>query len=130
MSLDSWLTGASPSPMKRKLDEDKENASPSKRFKKELNQTSFDWYIKDSKGLYHCNVCRENHVATSYAKGHLTPNKTTNHQRHATCKFNHRSYLKKKNIYLTKKTICIQYCNYRYRTKNAFQSTFTKLQVY
>ena len=46
MSLDSWLTGASPSPMKRKLDEDKENASPSKRFKKELNQTSFDCTLK------------------------------------------------------------------------------------
>ena len=54
MSLISWLKIGSPKPgSKRKLleESDKENESPWKRkFSKELNQDSFDWYIKDDEG--------------------------------------------------------------------------------
>lgn len=49
-----------------------------------MNQSSFDWYIQDSSGLWH--FCRENKVDNAYTTGHEKPAKTPNHQRHASCK--------------------------------------------
>ena len=90
MSLTSWLKIGSPkSGSKRKLPEesDKGNESPSKRkFSKELNQDSFDWYIKDDEGKWHCTLCRNGKFDIPYARGHDQPRKTTNHARHSSCK--------------------------------------------
>lgn len=93
MSLDSWLKGNSPKPgYKRKQNENDDSASSmdspaKKRFTKSLNQSSFDWYVQDENKLWHCRVCRNANIKNAYAKGHETVAKTTNHLRHAACKY-------------------------------------------
>jgi hypothetical protein len=85
MSLKSWLQGDSqkPSSFKRKSPETEisDSNSPAKKkiFTKELRQSSFDWYVQDTNGLWHCKLCRENKHDNAYAKGHEVPAKTTNH---------------------------------------------------
>lgn len=65
---------------KRKQDEETDALNiPQWKFKKANSQKSYDWYIVDSEGLWHCRN------DTAYAHGHV-PAKTTNHDRHATCK--------------------------------------------
>ena len=74
---------------KRKLEVESDSQSsqtPKKKFRKNLNQDSFDWYICHENGLWHCSVCREYKVDNAYARGHERPGKTTNHKRHAECK--------------------------------------------
>jgi hypothetical protein len=77
--------------MKRKLFEiDSESNlcdTPKRSFSKSLNQASFDWYVKDSEGLWHCKLCRDAKFDNQYAKGHEIPAKTTNHGRHAACEY-------------------------------------------
>lgn len=88
MSLENWLLGLSPKPgTKRKADAEFEAPSPKRKFTKELSQNSFDWYVLDEAGLWHCSVCREAKNDSAYAKGHENPAKTTNHSRHASCKY-------------------------------------------
>ncbi|MEW8546314.1 MAG: hypothetical protein AB2693_22585 [Candidatus Thiodiazotropha sp.] len=88
MSLDSWLCGTGAKPgYKRKADEAAESGPPKKKFVKEVNQNSFDWYKQDESGLWHCTVCREAKIDSAYARGHDKPAKTTNHSRHASCKY-------------------------------------------
>ena len=85
--IDNWLLGLRPKPgVKSKAEDAPESASPAKRFTKEVNQKSFDWYVQDESGKWHCSVCRLAKVDGAYSRGHDTPAKTTNHSRHATCK--------------------------------------------
>lgn len=87
MSLHAWLTGESPKPGgKRKL-EDNAIESPRKKFSKEITQNSFEWYQMDSDKKWHCTVCRAANMDNPYSRGHEKPAKTTNHLRHASCKF-------------------------------------------
>lgn len=89
MSLTSWLKGEMPKPSsKRKYEDDAEVVStPQRKFKKANCQKSYDWYIVDSDGVWHCSVCRNAKLDTAYARGHDVPAKTTNHDRHVTCKY-------------------------------------------
>jgi hypothetical protein len=74
--------------VKRKLESHSETVeSPKKKFIKNLNQDSFDWYIVDKDGVWHCKLCRECKLDNAYARGHSKPGKTTNHTRHAECKY-------------------------------------------
>ena len=91
MSLQSWLTGGgTPKPgAKRKRDSETtdniEIEPPKKKFSKEMNQTSFEWYIMDEGGKWHCTLCRTAIIETAYAIGHDKPAKTTNHILHPNC---------------------------------------------
>ena len=89
MSLANWLSEVGPKPgTKRKIDVDSDAESPSKRkFTKGFSQKNFDWYQLDDTGKWHCNVCRQASIENAYARGHDTPAKTTNHTRHASCKY-------------------------------------------
>ena len=91
MSLHSWLIGGSPKPgSKRKLSEindDEVLESPKKKFTKGISQGSFDWYKLDENNKWHCTVCRSANVDGAYNHGHEKPAKTTNHLRHAACKY-------------------------------------------
>lgn len=88
MSLENWLVGLAPKPgYKRKADDEPSSSPSKKRFTKELNQDSFSWYKLDAEGKWHCSVCREAKIESAYARGHDTPAKTTNHSRHAGCKY-------------------------------------------
>ena len=58
-----------------------------KKFVKNLNQDSFDWYVADENGVWHCKLCRSCKLNNAYARGHSKPGKTTNHTRHAECKY-------------------------------------------
>ncbi|XP_053406405.1 SCAN domain-containing protein 3-like [Mercenaria mercenaria] len=74
----------SSSGVKRALESDSETVeSPKKKFIKNLNQDSFEWYVADENGVWHCSVCRECKLDNAYARGHSKPGKTTNHTRHA-----------------------------------------------
>ena len=89
LRLDQWLKGTGPKPgYKRKADEslESESSPTKKKFLKELNQKSFDWYKQDESGKWHCTICRLAKIDSAYARGHDMPSKTTNHTRHATCK--------------------------------------------
>ena len=91
MSLASWLKGDSLKPSSKRGcdDSNSESISPpsKKHFSKEMNQASFDWYVQDDKKLWHCKLCRECKLDSAYAEGHEKPAKTTNHMRHAACKY-------------------------------------------
>ena len=85
--MERWLLGLGPKPgtPKRKAENAPESESPSKKFTKEVTQTSFDWYSQDETGKWHCSICRQAKVDGAYSRGHDTPAKTTNHARHAAC---------------------------------------------
>ena len=88
-----FLKSGSVSGVKRTIDsvntdvDSETELNPKKKFVKNLNQASFDWYVCDEKGLWHCSVCREAKSDNIYAHGHERPAKTTNHKRHAECKY-------------------------------------------
>jgi hypothetical protein len=83
MSLASWLTGGGEKPgYKRKANGNTEKSPPKKKFSKEMSQDSFNWYMQDESGKWHCTLCRSAQFDNAYAKGHDTPAKT----RHAGCK--------------------------------------------
>lgn len=88
MSLAAWLQGGTPS-KKRKVPVENESEidSPKRKFKKLNSQNSYDWYVKDDSGLWHCSLCRTAKFDSPYARGHEIAAKTTNHDRHAACKY-------------------------------------------
>jgi len=85
MSLDKWF-GSTSVPQKRKADDSVES-SPAKKYYKALSQNAFDWYKQDDKGRWYCEPCRSSKYTNAYAKGHDVKSKTTNHARHAKCKY-------------------------------------------
>lgn len=88
MSLDSWLKGTGSKPGSKRKTDDAVETSPFKRkFTKEMSQDSFSWYIQDSEGIWHCSVCREAKHDNPYSRRHTEKAKTTNHRRHAACKY-------------------------------------------
>ena len=91
LRLDQWLMGNGPKPgYKQKADEASESeiSSPAKKkFTKEISQKSFDWYKQDESGKWHCSICRLAKIDSAYSRGHDAPAKTTNHTRHASCKY-------------------------------------------
>lgn len=84
MSLSSWLKGEPPS--KKRKHQETESESPKRSFKKLNSQVTYDWYVKDDSGLWHCSLCRTAKFESPYSRGHEVPAKTTNHDRHAACK--------------------------------------------
>ena len=95
MSLASWLRGDSAqtiaSGTKRKQEECSDSKTPKRQFRKNHSQSSYDWYEKNENGLWHCTLCRTSKFDNPYARGHEihVPAKTTNHYRHASCKYKH-----------------------------------------
>ena len=87
MSLQSWLGGGSPrTPVKRKADSEALDSTP-KKFSKVMSQNSYEWYVTDNSGVWHCKLCRDSKFSNQYATGHQQRAKTTNHARHAKSKY-------------------------------------------
>jgi hypothetical protein len=68
MAMQAWLKGESPKPgSKRKSDDDADQSPAKRKFTKELHQDSFDWYLKDESGKWHCSICRAAKSSNAYA---------------------------------------------------------------
>jgi hypothetical protein len=47
--------------------------TPTRKFKKANSQKSCDWYVVDSRGVWHCSLCRNAKFDTVYARGQDIP---------------------------------------------------------